>query len=129
MWTYSLQCVATLLLLAIAILAQAVARESRGADPHHRAAWRLTGLTWVVCSAHRIAANAYQGAALGGGSGSPAWSSYLRWRPVFNHSRTFLMLGAAAAFVVLALWRGPPGRRFWRIAIAALAVGLAVGIA
>jgi hypothetical protein len=126
---YLLQCLATLLLLATGLLSLAVAVRGRHENEYHRAAWQLTGITFVVFCVDRIAANVWQAAALRAGNPSPVLSSYLRWMPVFNHSRTFLMLGAAVALALLSFWKAQPDRRFWMAAMKALGVGLLAGVA
>lgn len=123
MLTAVLQIGVALLSGAFAALALAVARRSAPPlsprAPH--AAWSLAGAAFGVMSLHSLATSSAAAWAVASGPGSAAWAAVVRWRPVGNYQRGFLVLGLGGALLLLAggFWR-EPARRPW----AAWAAGL-----
>jgi len=126
--TFILQVVNGALLLVSAVLGLLVARAATG-NPFHRAAWRLTSTGFTVHALHLLVQHAFGGAALRAGPRSTTMAEYLRWTPVFDHGRTFLLCGLMLGLVLLGFYRGEPDRRFWRAAAVLLAAGFAAGTA
>jgi hypothetical protein len=54
-------------------------------------------------------------------------AAYLRWAPVFDHSRTFLMVATALCLAALGLLRQEPSARVQRNLLLVLGAGLAAG--
>ena len=127
MATLALQCLYSVIVIASALLCLAVTRRASG-NPHQDAAWRLTGVAFLWHGTTDGLQNVFGGIAMAAGEGSPQWSAYMRWLPVMNQSRTFLQVGLMVALATLVLWRGLPSRRFWSVALAALATGYLLGI-
>jgi len=125
--TFLFQVFSTPLLLFTGLASRAVAAQPRLDDPFHRAAWRVVGVTFIVFGTDLFVGNVLQVLALAGGNPSPALTAYFAVAPMLDHSRTFLALGGLAALVVLGVLKAPPGPRFWTLAWALLAAGLAVG--
>jgi len=71
----------------------------------------------------------FGGAAIVAGPRSATMAAYLRWSPVFDHGRTFLLCGLLLGLLLLAAYRREPDRRFWRAGASLLAIGLAAGTA
>jgi len=123
--TWWLQCVNTLLLLATALLCVRVGR--RVVPGYHAAGWRLAGAAFLVHALSLVVQNTFGGMALAAGSASPVSEAYLRWDPVLNHGRTFLLVGMLLALLLLAVYRRQPDQQYWRISAGLLAAGLAAG--
>lgn len=127
--TYLLQCVNTLGLLTAAVLAlRTAAALGAAGNPYHRAAWRLVGVTFLCHGSAITLQNAWGGAAMVAGRGSPTWLAFMSWVPVMNHSRTFLMTGLMVGLIALAVLRPAPHRLFWSFAYGLLAVGFVIGV-
>jgi hypothetical protein len=126
--TFALQLVNNALLLGSALLCLR-AGQAAATNPFHRAAWRLTGAGFLVHALDLAVQHAFGGAALAAGRRSTTMAAYLRWDPVFNHSRTFLLYGLLLGLVLLAVYRREPDRRFWRAGAALLVAGFAAGSA
>lgn len=124
--SYLLQCLTSLLVLAVGWAARAVAAREH-ANAFHRAGWQVSGMAFLAFGIDSAIGNVFQELALAGGAGSDAWTGYMRWAPVLNHSRTLLMMGATVALMLLAVRGENPGREYVRASIALLAVGLATG--
>jgi hypothetical protein len=124
--SYLLQCLTSLLALAVGWTARGVAAREHG-NAFHRAGWQVTGVAFLVFGIDSAIGNVFQELALAGGAGSAAWTRNLRWGPVLNHSRTLLMMGVTVALMLLALRRENPGRAYLRLSSALLGVGLVLG--
>jgi hypothetical protein len=126
--TFNLEVANAVLLLTSALLCLAASRIAMP-NPFHRAAWRLTGASFTVHALHLILQHLFGGVALRAGARSATMAAYLRWTPVFDHGRTFLLYGLFLGLVLLAVYRREPDRSFWRAAAALVAGGFAVGSA
>lgn len=126
MLTFWLQWVMGAAIAAVAALSLVAARLP-GADPHYQVAWRVTGLAFAIFAADLITQLAFGSLAMARGPASAVMAGYVRLIPLFNHSRTFLMFGAVAALVVMALRRVPPGPRFAGWMAGLLVAGTVVG--
>jgi len=124
--TFKLQCVNNVVLLGSALLCLRAGLLALP-NPYHRAAWRLTGAGFLVHALDLAVQHAFGGVALAAGSKSAAMNAYLEWFPVFNHGRTFLIVGLLLGLLLLAAYRREPDARFWRVAAALMAVGFVVG--
>jgi hypothetical protein len=125
--TFYLQCASTLCLVGLGWFALAVARTIPQAPEKHRVAWRLLGIGFVIHSSDLLIQNLLAGFAILGGDESWAMTAFLDSAPLFNHSRTFLLLGLCAAFGLMGFWKGPVSVAFWRVTYTLLAVGLVAG--
>lgn len=126
---FILQCVFSCTMLVAAATCIGV-----GARPRHDrrpgdALWLLTGAALVFFATAALVQNVFGGIALAAGNTSPAMRAYLRWDPLMNHSRTFLMDALMALLAVAALRRRALDRPFWIMAAAVLMSGFAVGMA
>ncbi|MFL5382125.1 MAG: hypothetical protein ACJ8GN_06390 [Longimicrobiaceae bacterium] len=126
MLTFALQLLNNALLLASALLCLLAGRAPTP-NAHHRAAWRLTGAGFLVHALDMLAQNLFGGAAMAAGNASATMQAYLRWLPVFNHGRTFLLYGLLLGLLLLAVYRHEPDRRFWRASAALLVAGFVAG--
>jgi hypothetical protein len=108
MLTFGLQWAYALALVAVAVLSVAVAR--RPGQPFQRLGWVITAAAFSIHSLDLVAQLAFGSVAMAGGRGSAAMNAYLRWAPVFDHSRTFLMLAAALGLVALGVVEGSVAR-------------------
>ncbi|HYJ78376.1 MAG TPA: hypothetical protein VEW03_02145 [Longimicrobiaceae bacterium] len=127
MVTFYLQCAATVCLVFLGWSALAVSRSIPHALEKHRAAWRLVGIAFILHSSDLLIQNVFAGLALLRGTSSRLMAVFVDLMPLFNHSRTFLLLGLCAALCLLGLWNKPVTGGFWRAAYALLAVGLVSG--
>jgi hypothetical protein len=126
MLTYSLQCVVSLLFVSFGVLSLAVARRARGADPHHVAAWRLTGIAFTLHGSLDTLQQAWVLYAwFWAGPNSPQAADFMRVMPVLQHGRTGLLMVFFILVTVLAVRPAPPGPRFWRAAPPLLLAGFA----
>lgn len=126
MLTFWLQWLTALELAAVAVFSLAAARVC-AASPYYAAGWRLTGAAFAVFVVDLATQLAFGSAAMAAGRGTPVMAAYLRWTTAFDHSRTFLMMGALVGLMGVGLVRAAPGRRFALLAAGLLAVGLALG--
>jgi hypothetical protein len=129
MLTFALQVVGCLLLLITGAAALAVGLRARVGDTYHLAAWRATGVTFLLEGISVSAQNAFGGAALHAGSTSAVMQAYFVMLPVFNHSRTFMVTEALLALAWLGVHRAPVTGRFWSALAALLCIGTVVGAA
>jgi hypothetical protein len=127
MLTFALQLVVTACALVFGGIALDVVRRTRGGDAYYRTGWMIAGVAFAVHGIDKAAQNAWGWLALQAGSGSATMAGYLLWAPVFNHSRTFLMLGMCAALAWMCVPRVTPDRRFWVRAWAVMGIGLVAG--
>lgn len=127
--TFVFQCISSVCLLLVGTLALAVSGRMGHARERHRAGWRLVGASFTLHGGSMVVQNGWGGVALGAGDGSAAMAAYARALPAFNHGRGVLVLALCAALSLLAVRRGPPGRRFWWTAGALLVGGLLAGTA
>jgi hypothetical protein len=126
--TFNLQLANSALLLTSALLCLAASRIPMP-NPYHRAAWRLAGVSFTVHAVHLLLQHLFGGVAISAGARSATMAAYLRWTPVFDHGRTFLLYGLFLGLVLLAVYRREPDRRFWRVTAALVAGGLTAGSA
>ncbi|HEX8905674.1 MAG TPA: hypothetical protein VF771_12560 [Longimicrobiaceae bacterium] len=126
--TFVLQWIFALPLFAVPVFSLRVGTERAGSR-YHLAAWRVVGAAFAVFAVCLFGQLAYATAAMIGGEGSWIYSQYLHSRPWLEHSRTFLMVGAALGLLVMALARQEPGRGFGLVAAALVAAGLLAGAA
>ncbi|HEX8358532.1 MAG TPA: hypothetical protein VF613_00325 [Longimicrobium sp.] len=101
MRTLILQSVVAALYLVYGAAALAAARRMGSAWQSNRLAWYLTGWTFTLFALCSAVQHAFSFPAYFGGPGSYVYVQYLRWAPVANHSRTFLVLGYCAGVAVL----------------------------
>lgn len=127
MLTLTLMFTVTLCALAFGLLSLAIARQPRGVAPFHRAAWLLTGIASLAHALNKGAHNVFSLLAYRGGPKSDVYAEFIQWSPVFNHSRTFVLVGFFLSLTVLALRKGLPDRRFWLGAGAAMTAGFLFG--
>lgn len=127
--TFVLQCLNFLGLLAAAVLALRTAAALRAAgNPYHSAAWRLTGIAFLLHGSAIAVQNVWGGVAIVAGMESRKMQVHMSWVPEMNHSRTFMMTGLMVGLIALAVLRTVPNRRFWWFAYGLLAVGFAIGV-
>lgn len=132
--TLVLQSVITALILVMAYASlRAYAASESSAMPEHRAAWLLAGTAFTLHGLDKAGQEVLGGWAFVAGPKSAAWDRYLPMIPVFNHSRTLLLI----AFFLLLAWF--PVRKMelsahrYRLCVAIMlaagAVGAWIGIA
>jgi hypothetical protein len=101
--------VAVLLFAALAVL---VARSLSGDARRYAYAWAFTGQAFLLEGFNSLGHDLFSMAGFLGGPDSAAWNAVLRWHPVLNHSRTFLLTtyGVVLAVVLHRAARGvkPP---------------------
>lgn len=91
MLTLTLQTGVTLFLLCFSVYALLAARRlGTSASAGHAESWYAAGLFFAVYSANKLVQGGWGIAAFVAGSDAPVYAGYLRFAPVFNHSRTFL---------------------------------------
>lgn len=114
-----------MMVAAVLCLGVRAPRATAGAD--RDTAWRLTGAGFLCHASFVTLQNAFGGIAIRAGTTSPTMATYVRWIPVMNQSRTFLLVGLMVALVLLARGHGKAGRRFWWLAAGIMAAGFAFG--
>ncbi len=128
MLTYSLQCVVSLLFVSFGVLSLLAARRARGADPHHVAGWRLTGIAFTVHGSLDALQHAWGGWAwFLNGATSQRYADFSNVVPVLQHGRTGWLMVFFLLVTVLAVRQALPGSRFWRTAPPLMLAGFAVG--
>lgn len=125
--TYWLQVVLSLSFGAFGVLSLLVGRHPDPNGPFRSAGWRLAGVAFLSHACVRVIQNVWQRLVFHEPLGSPALERYLDWAPIFNHSRTFLLVGFCGLLIALVVRKEPPGPRFWRTVPAVLAGGLVLG--
>jgi hypothetical protein len=119
--------------MSLAVLAfAAVALRVAGALPQHARryayAWAFTGWAFLLEGFNSLFHDVFSIIAFRGGPESAAWAAVLRWHPVLNHSRTFL-LSTYCVVLAVALYQIARDRQPLRIAtgLGIVAVGMLVG--
>lgn len=128
MVTLAMQCVVAVLTLVFGITALRVAHAARESPAYHRAGWLLTGIVFTILGLSTAIQNCVAAPwAYFAGEGTPVYDLYIRYSPVGNHSRGFLVVAYAMMMVGLAgLWRGAR-RHFGAAVVAASLVAMTVG--
>lgn len=128
MTTLLLQYAAILCYLSFGVMAIRVHHAAVGAPRPYRAAWLLTGAAFTVHGTSMAVQVVFGTLAFVRGAGSAVWDRYLVWSPVFNHSRTGMLLAFCVVLGYFMLRRATsPDARFYRGAAAVLASGLLLG--
>lgn len=126
------QLVMSLAVLAFAMVALRIAGALPGNAQRYGYAWELTGWTFLLAGSNSLFHDLFSIIAFQGGAESQAWAAVLRWHPILNHSRTFLLTAYCLALVV-ALYRlgrdetAPPLRWTFGVAVMGMIIGGAVG--
>lgn len=122
----------SLAVLAFAALALRVAK----ALPFHARrfgyVWAFTGWAFLLEGFNSLFHDVFSIVAFRGGPESAAWAAVLRWHPILNHSRTFLLttycVVLSVALLRIARGQGPP--RLWTgfgVVVAGMLLGGLVG--
>jgi hypothetical protein len=132
-----MQILAGQLAMSLAVLLfAAVALRVAGALPpqvqRFAYAWKFTGLALLLSGSNSLFHDVFATIAFMGGPESAAWAAVLRWHPVLNHSRTFLLstycLVLAVALYRVGQLRQPPRMSTGMgIVVAGMLVGALVG--
>lgn len=130
MLTLVLQNLSTLLIAVCAFAALRVYGAARAHAPlEHRGTWLLTG---TALGAHALVKGTHGilGAwAFAAGPETAIWANYMAWTPPFNHSRTVLLLAYCIILAHFSVRPVPFTRRYYRNAVAAMAVAFVLGAA
>jgi len=118
--------------LLFAALAVRVAGALPGRARQYAYAWAFTGWAFIVEGLNSLSHDLFSIVGFRGGPGSAAWNAVLRWHPVLNHSRTFLLTTfcVVLAIVLHRAGRGvrpPPLRRTLAIVAGGMLAGAVVG--
>ncbi|HYR09123.1 MAG TPA: hypothetical protein VEQ60_15175 [Longimicrobium sp.] len=128
MTTLLLQYAAILCYLLFGIMAIRVHHAAASAPHPYRVAWLLTGAAFTVHATSMAVQVVFGTVAIVRGAQSTVWDSYMVWSPVFNHSRTGMLLGFCGVLGFFMLRRATTlATRFYRGAVAVLASGLLLG--
>lgn len=128
MITLILQNAVTVLIWVLALSAFAVYRRVPPAGVRERPiAWLITGIAFTAHALNKSIQGVFGIRAFIAGSGTPEWDTILFWNPIFNHSRTFLLLAYCGVICHLSLRKGPLHPRYLQLTGVALAVGTVVG--
>jgi hypothetical protein len=124
--------------MSLAVLAfAALALRVAGALPPSHArrfgyAWAFTGWAFLLEGSNSLFHDVFSIVAFRGGPESAAWAAVLRWHPILNHSRTFLLttycVVLSVALVRLARGQAPP--RLWTglgVVVAGMLLGGVIG--
>lgn len=127
MVTLVLQCVGDAVTLLFAYLALRVAREGKADQELVRASWLVTGLAFTFTGASSTLQDVAGVWAFVSGPGTEVYDQYLRWSPIGNHSRNFLVVVYGLALLAVSQVRGALPRSFPRLAAGALLAGAVLG--
>lgn len=127
MLTLFLQSGLSIILLLFGSMALVIARRGTTCSDPIRAAWFLTGVTFVIFSLHHSIQNVGAMWAFLAGPDTVVYSRYLMWAPVGNHSRTFLGVAFHGALVILVSRSKAPTRRFWTLTFVAFFSAMCLG--
>jgi hypothetical protein len=127
MLTLVLQNVVNALIWVFALSAAGVYLRSPAGERERPTAWLITGIAFAAHALNKSVQSAMGIRAYAAGEGSQAWETFMFLNPIFNHSRTFLLLAYCGLLCHLSIRRGPLSARYLRMAVAALAVGMASG--
>ncbi|HEU0016448.1 MAG TPA: hypothetical protein VFQ45_22400 [Longimicrobium sp.] len=127
--TMGLQIAVSAAFFGFALCALGVFRRTEGGVPAHRAAWGLMAGAFLVHASDKLAMESFGTLAMARGNDSAVMEAYVLWYPLFNHSRTFMLLAVWGLLLFIAL---RPGTRFdaafYRRAGVLLGAGLLVGV-
>lgn len=98
-----LQVVAALILVGAGASAVAASRHPGGFPERYRSTWRMTGLALLLIGASSALQNVHGALAIAHGEGSRVWNGYMRWAPVWNHSRELVPFALALLLLGFAL--------------------------
>lgn len=127
MLTLVLQNVVTLLVGIFALAAAGVYRRIGPRGGERRIPWLITALAFGMEAVNKGIQGAFGAWAYFAGPESAVWGRFLFWNPIFNHSRTFLLLAYCALLFQMAVRRTPIPDRYPRLASGALLAGMAAG--
>ncbi|HEX6037051.1 hypothetical protein [Longimicrobium sp.] len=120
----------SLAVLAFALISLRVARALPAHERRFAYAWTITGGSLLIAGTNSLFHDLFAIIAFRGGPESAAWAAVLRWHPILNHSRTFLL---STFCVVLAVGLYRMGRMKQPPSVAAglgtVAAGMLVGAA
>ncbi|WP_420127563.1 hypothetical protein [Longimicrobium sp.] len=128
MLTLVLQNVSTLLIAVCAIASLLVYGAARAQAPvEHRGMWLLTGTALGTLALVKGIHGALGIWAYAAGPKTAIWANYMAWTPAFNHSRTLLLLAYCIILAHFSVRPVPFSRRYYRGALAAMAVAFLMG--
>jgi hypothetical protein len=114
--------------LAFAGTALLVGRASVDRAPRFAYAWTFTGCAFLVQHSISLFHHVFALVAFLLGRESAAWAAVVRWTPLLNHSRSFLLTAFAVVLaLVLHRFRGGSDRPPLRGPLAAVVGGIVVG--
>jgi hypothetical protein len=118
-----LTCIDALLHLAVAVAALLVVRRLPPRGGVQRHSWQAMAFIFMVYSVTDVVQVTFGSITYAAGPESAVWPVYMRWMPIFNHSRTLVMWSLYGVLAVLAAG----GERAWpvlRYAYAPFALGM-----
>jgi hypothetical protein len=101
MITLTAQTCISLCVLVFAVLALRISRRIPRSQPAFRYVWALTGGTFLIRGANSLFHDVFSIIAFTGGAESRAWAAVMKWHPLLNHSRTFLLVAYCAVLCVV----------------------------
>lgn len=122
MLVLSLGFAGSLLDLVFAILAVRIGLRTSIQPPVNRWAWLTTGLIFLLYAVDDLTQLSFGTLAFLQGPEAASYSAYMRWAPIANHSRTFLVWSIYILLTVLAFTR--PSRRVLRYGFPGIAAGM-----
>jgi hypothetical protein len=127
MLTLVLQNVVNALIWVFALSAAGVYWRAPAGGRERPIAWLVTAIAFSAHALNKTVQSALGIRAYMAGEGTEVYDTFLFWNPIFNHSRTFLLLAYCGLLCHLSIRRGPLPPRYLRMAGVALAVGMAAG--
>lgn len=132
MRTLTAQLAMSITVLMFAVLAVRVSGALSGHARRYAYAWALTGWAFMLEGANSFSHDLFSLAGFLGGPDSAAWKAVLRWHPVLNHSRTFLLTTFCLVLVAVMFRSGrgaqpPTLRRAMLIVAGGMLLGALVG--
>ncbi|HEX6367729.1 MAG TPA: hypothetical protein VF006_02275 [Longimicrobium sp.] len=128
MLTLVLQNAVTALIWVFALSSVGVYRNVSGhAERERPIAWLVTAIAFGAHALNKTVQSAMGIRAFAAGEGTQAWETFMFWNPIFNHSRTFLLLAYCGVLCHLSMRRAPLSPRYLRVTGALLAAGMAAG--
>lgn len=122
------QLVMSLAALAFGCTALLIGRASAGRANRFAYAWTFTGCAILLQHAISLFHHVFALVAFLQGPESAAWAAVVRWNPILNHSRSFLLTAFALVLaLVLYRFRGSSDQPPRRVPLAALAAGMVLG--
>lgn len=122
----------SLTVLAFGVLALRVAGSLPGHARGFAYAWLLTGWAFLLEGSNSLGHDLFSIIGFTGGPESRAWNAVLRWHPILNHSRTFLLTTYCLVLAVV-LYRArrgvapPPVQRSMLVVAGGMLTGALVG--